>query len=284
MNYIVVDVETANPDYSSICQIGIVGVVDGAVASKQCFLINPETYFDAVNTSIHGIDEEMVAKSPSFDVVFKSLSDTLANHIIVHHGPFDRIAITRAQERYGINEGNLRFLDNQAVVRRVWEDVAKKGYGLSNLAERIGYDFKHHNALEDALATQAIFEIALADSGKKIEEWLVDSKKPITGKLATKFTGGGNPDGLYFGERIVFTGTLSVPRAEAAKLAQSAGFEVANSVTKDTDILVVGVVDEYKLSGGYKKSSKQRTAEKLLAEGYPINIVFEDNFWDLIEA
>ena len=284
MNYIVLDVETANPDYSSICQIGIVNVIDGAVVDKQCLLINPETYFDPVNTSIHGIDEEMVAKSPSFGTVFETLSDALTRNIIVHHGPFDRIAMTRAQQRYGIDAKNLRFLDNQAVVRRVWEDVAKKGYGLSNLAKRIGYEFKHHNALEDALATQAVFEIALSDSGKNIEDWLINSKKPITSKIATKFTGGGNPEGRYFGERIVFTGTLSVPRADAAKSAQLAGFEVANSVTKDTDILVVGIADETKFADGYKKSSKQRTAEKLVAEGYPINIVFEDNFWDLLQS
>ena len=42
------------------------------------------------------------------------------------------------------------------------------------------------------------------------------------------------------GKTIYFTGTLSTPRAEATKSAESAGATVAGSVTKKVDILVAG--------------------------------------------
>ena len=58
MNFLAVDVETANADYSSICQIGIAKFVDGELIERWVSLINPETYFDPFNTSIHGISEK----------------------------------------------------------------------------------------------------------------------------------------------------------------------------------------------------------------------------------
>lgn len=66
MDFIAIDVETANPDLSSICQIGIVYFKGGIVKHSWQTLINPEDYFDAMNVSIHGIDEYAVKKAPIF--------------------------------------------------------------------------------------------------------------------------------------------------------------------------------------------------------------------------
>ena len=55
-----IDVETANADRASICQIGIVHVRDGEIEDQWQTLINPEDWFDPWNVSIHGIDEKDV--------------------------------------------------------------------------------------------------------------------------------------------------------------------------------------------------------------------------------
>ena len=60
MDFIAIDVETANPDLASICQIGLVTFRDGLVADSWQSLVNPEDYFDGLNVSIHGINERTV--------------------------------------------------------------------------------------------------------------------------------------------------------------------------------------------------------------------------------
>lgn len=42
--FVAVDVETANPDLASICQIGVVAFADGDVAGSWQSLIDPEDY------------------------------------------------------------------------------------------------------------------------------------------------------------------------------------------------------------------------------------------------
>ena len=72
MNFLALDVETANADYSSICQIGIAEFRDGQVVSKWSTLINPEAYFDDFNVQIHGITEDDVEDAPTFDSIYTS--------------------------------------------------------------------------------------------------------------------------------------------------------------------------------------------------------------------
>ena len=60
-----IDVETANADRASICQIGIVHVQEGRIEDKWETLVNPEDWFDPMNIMIHGIQESDVRHSPT---------------------------------------------------------------------------------------------------------------------------------------------------------------------------------------------------------------------------
>ena len=75
MDFVAIDVETANPDMASICQIGIACFKDGKLEKEWVSLINPEAYFDPINTSIHGIGESSVSSAPLFE-------DAPSSHII----------------------------------------------------------------------------------------------------------------------------------------------------------------------------------------------------------
>ena len=66
MEFVAIDVETANADMSSICQVGIAHYVNGQIQEEWKTYINPEDYFDAFNISIHGIDEVTVWVRPRF--------------------------------------------------------------------------------------------------------------------------------------------------------------------------------------------------------------------------
>jgi DNA polymerase III subunit epsilon len=94
----------------------------------------------------------------------------------------------------------------------------------------------------------------------------------------------GNPNGPLFGDCIVFTGALQVPRREAADLAAEVGCTVMDSVTKKTSILVVGDQDLTRLTPGQIKSTKHRKAEALIQAGGNIRIIGESDFMALCRA
>ncbi|MFW6219825.1 MAG: exonuclease domain-containing protein [bacterium] len=278
--FYVLDVETANADYSSICQIGLAKFENGELTEKWESLINPDNYFDGINISIHGITEEMVQGSPTFDQIYPKLKEFLENNIVAHHMPFDRIAVNRACEHYKLDLIETNWLDSAKIVRRTWQEFAYSGYGLANIAEYLGIEFEHHNALQDAIAIGKIILQAFDKSEMNLADWVSRVRKPINiygsnGSTSIKFDG--NPDGPLYGENIVFTGALSIPRSEAGKLASELGCNVGNSVNKKTTMLVLGIQETRKLAG-YSKSSKQRKAEELIEKSVNIRILSENDF------
>jgi DNA polymerase-3 subunit epsilon len=82
---------------------------------------------------------------------------------------------------------------------------------------------------------------------------------------------------------VVFTGSLAIPRREAADLAARAGCDVGSSVTKKTTLLVVGDQDVSKLAGK-TKSSKHLKAEELNSQGCSIRILRESDFQSIVLA
>lgn len=90
----------------------------------------------------------------------------------------------------------------------------------------------------------------------------------------------GNPEGVLYGEVIVFTGRLGISRREAAAIAADIGCRTGSVVTKKTTLLVTGVQDKRRLAG-HEKSSAHRRAEALMEKGVPIRILNEEQFKDL---
>jgi len=262
MQFVAIDVETANADMGSICQIGLARFVDGSLADEWCTLVDPEDYFDEMNISVHGIEPGMVRGQPKLPQIADRLRATLENTVSVCHTHFDRIALGRAYGKYNLNPISTTWLDSARVVRRTWKDLAWKGYGLANVCSRIGYEFRHHDALEDAKAAGFVLLAALRESQQDLDHWRRRANQPIDPESSSSGAAiqrDGNPEGDLYGEVLVFTGALELPRSEAADLAASVGCQVASGVTKKTTILVVGDQDVTKLAG-HEKSSKHRNA------------------------
>ena len=286
MQFVAIDVETANPDMGSICQIGLARFVDGRLSDEWCSLVDPEDYFDDVNSSIHGIEPKMVRGQPTLPQIADRLRSMLENTVSVCHTHFDRIALGRAYTKYNLSPISTTWLDSARVVRRTWKDLAWKGYGLANVCSKIGYEFRHHDALEDAKAAGYVLLAALRDSQQDIDHWRRRVNQPIDPEKSSSGAAihrDGNPEGDLYGEVLVFTGALQLPRSEAADLAASIGCQVAAGVTKKTTILVVGDQDVAKLAG-HEKSSKHRKAEELIADGHRIRIIRESDFKSLVRA
>jgi DNA polymerase-3 subunit epsilon len=282
MDFVAFDVETANPDFSSICQIGVVAFKDGKILDTWESLVNPEDYFDEINVSIHGINERSVRNAPKWISVHEQLAQWFQGQIVVSHTPFDRIALTRASEKNGVQPHICTWLDTSRVVRRAWPAFAQNGYGLANVAKHFKIVFEHHNAKEDARVAGEILLRAMAETGLSIEQWTKRVNQPINPSTAVPIVRDANPDGPLYGEKLVFTGALSMPRREAADAAAAAGCAVESGVTKHTTILVVGDQDISRLAG-HEKSIKHRKAEELIEKGRQIRIIGESDFQRLLK-
>ena len=284
MEFVAIDVETANADMASICQIGLAKFKDGQLIEEWSSLIDPEDYFDFINIDIHGITEEDVVGAPTFSEVVDELSNYLSGSVCVSHTHFDRVSVGRALEKYSLNPIDTIWLDSARVARRTWEECSWRGYGLSNVCKIIGYDFKHHDALEDAKAAGQVLIAAIKKTGLDVDSWLKRVRQPIdpaNSSTGSAINRDGNPEGELYGEVLVFTGALEVPRREAANLAASIGCMVASGVTKKTTLLVVGDQDVTKLAGK-AKSSKHLKAEQLITKGQEIRIIKESDFKELV--
>ena len=97
MHFFSLDVETANYDSSTICQIGIGEFRNGEVVSTWESLIDPQSVFHYTNVRIHGITEEMVEDAPTFADVYPVLKEMLTRKGgVLSGGQQQQLAIGRA--------------------------------------------------------------------------------------------------------------------------------------------------------------------------------------------
>jgi DNA polymerase-3 subunit epsilon len=115
--------------------------------------------------------------------------------------------------------------------------------------------------------------------------WLTRVGQPIdlSKGSSSNISREGNPEGELYGQSMVFTGTLAIPRNIAADMASRIGCTIASGVTKKTNYLVVGDQDITKLAGK-KLSSKHVKAEQLIEKGQDIRILKESDFKELVES
>lgn len=232
MRFAVVDLETANSQMHSICQIGIVVFDNGREIASNAALINPLQPFDPFNVAIHGITEQAVATALRFADVHGQIARALRGHIVVCHTHFDRVALERACDYYGVERMSCRWLDSARVARRAWPQFAQRGYGIENLAAECGIGFRHHDALEDARAAGLVLLAAIERTGIDLEGWLERVEQPLDGRPRKDVRRSGDGDGPLLGETIVFTGTLDITRQQAADIAHVAGAAVEPGVTR----------------------------------------------------
>lgn len=285
------DVETANEQYWSICQVGIARFVDGEVVDTWQTMVDPETHFRAANVGIHGIQPEHVAGAIKLPELLDITRTKLGGQRVAHHMPFDRLAFCRCSAHCSCDELDCHWIDTASVARQVWQQFRERGYSLANIARTLEItQSAHHDALNDAITAGKILCKAFDEIGYIPE---IEPKKQRLSKssgghafgddteLRTIANSDPNPLGIFFGEVIVFTGELSIPRVEAAHLAYSVGCNIDMGVTRATTMLVVGTQD-LSLLAGFSKSSKHRKAEELIEKGQHIRIISEDDFFEMV--
>ena len=170
VDFIALDVETANREIGSICQIGLAAFKDGGIVQEWSSLINPEERFSCFNINIHGLTAAHVADAPTLPEIAKTLRAWLNRQIVVCHTMFDQRALAEGFAKYGLPKLNCRWLDSCQVARGTWK--SPKGHSLPVICAHIGHTFTHHDALEDAKAAGALMLAAERKTGLLPVDWL----------------------------------------------------------------------------------------------------------------
>lgn len=169
--FIALDVETANSDAASICQIGLAGVrFDGSIATWACY-VDPRDRFSAFNTRLHGISAATVAGAVTFAPLLHRLSPLLSQVTVVQHSTFDRTAIHAACRSHQIGAPDWTWIDSVRVARAAWPEFkGAGGHGLGHMKTRLDLQFTHHDAGEDARAAAMVVLRAEALTGRSFTD------------------------------------------------------------------------------------------------------------------
>ncbi len=158
MDFIAIDVETANYEPSSICSIGAVKVVDDIIVDSRYSLVCPEPdYYNYRCTAVHGLTKRDTFDAPNFGEIWLSWQDWRKGfRLIAHNAPFDSKCIREACRVYGI-EPPYDWGCTLKAARAKIPRYAVQSKSLDSLCEFFGICLdQHHNALADAEACAKI--------------------------------------------------------------------------------------------------------------------------------
>ena len=146
------DVETANQRWGSICQIGLVKVIDGEEVDRVSWLCKPpETLgeFAEGNIAIHGITADSVASAPCVSEFVPQMVEFVGDlPLVAHNAQFDASALRDACLETDAEVPQMLFACTLAQARATKLDVAN--HRLPTLAEHFGVELSnHHDACED---------------------------------------------------------------------------------------------------------------------------------------
>lgn len=171
MNFMTIDVETANNPVNTICQVGLARYVDGRLVDTYSSLVMPCCEFNKYNVAVHGITENMVAKSPKFHEIYDDILSFVGSNVLVSYTNFDKRSLRASAEEYGLMPPPMMWADANKMVKRKYPKYAKEGSNLANVCKDWGFSFGHHDALEDAKACGFITARILKEHGMSINDW-----------------------------------------------------------------------------------------------------------------
>lgn len=156
MDFCAIDFETANGMRNSACALAMVKVIDSRVVDEFQSLINQsDTWFRPDFIALHGITAEMTVNAPSFAELWPNITSFIGDiRLAAHNAAFDINVLKRMLEENGIKWSLPEYYCSLAIARSTWPDL--RAHSLDVVAEYLGIELDHHNALSDARACAAI--------------------------------------------------------------------------------------------------------------------------------
>ena len=305
MNFVSIDFETANEKRNSPCSIGIVVVNNGEIIEKVHHLIKPkEMRFMPINIGIHGIRPSMVKDELEFDKVWEKIKHYFNDNVVTaHNASFDISVLRNTLELYNIKIPSFKYICTMKLSKNFYSNLDNAR--LNTVNNFLGYKFKHHDALADAIACSNILlkiseELKNTDIneiskivGVTLGSVCENGYKPSStkgrilkksNKVALKENGKAEKilnSTAFINEVVVFTGGLaSMTRDEAIKLVKNLSGTIGSSVTQKTTCIVTNTKDIENLHRD-EMSNKLKKTMDLKKRGQNIKILNEEEFLKL---
>lgn len=285
LNFTAFDFETANNARRSACALGVVKIVDGQIADTNHWYIKPDPFeVGFFQHRVHGIGIDILEDKPTFPEIWPEIRQYLDDQLLVAHNlSFDMFVLKDACEFFGLDFNFIPGFCTMHAAKANWKD--ELSYGLSFLASRIGHSFKHHDALEDAIACALIAREIAARNGvsdlMKCPPYLkVSGRSKKNSSVVSELASLKVPESSEIkGKTVVFSGSFrKFGRKDAEKLAQLFGASPVPSINKKTDYLIVGDFSQA-IYGEDFVSSKVKYARRLMASGHNIRLMSEEEFY-----
>lgn len=291
-NYVILDLETSGFDtqYDSIVEVCVLKIQNDTIIDSFCSFVNPNSFinYDFVEKKT-GIKKSDLDNAPEFSAILPAIKEIVGENIIIGHNiNFDINFLYDNSDEFPKND----FIDTLRLSRMIHKELLH--HRLCDIADyySINYD-RLHRSLDDCKITFEIYKALKKDflSNYSDCEDFLNKQKQLRKKCKKGFL---NPkdivptsfefdeDNILYNKNVVFTGVLEkMKRADAMQLVVNIGGHNQNSVTRDTNFLILGN-NSYCSSIKDGKSSKHKKAEKLKLEGYDIEVISENTFYDII--
>lgn len=279
-DYVVIDIESTGLQFQfdEIIEIGIARVRNNIVVETYSQLIKPIQKINGFITSFTGITNDMVKNMPSILDVKDSVLEFIGDDIILGHNTAFDLAFLNF--RFNTKISN-QYMDTLQFARKVFTNL--KNHKLTTLVKNFNLSKNEHRALADCISTKQLYDLikkTMAEKNLKIETlWSTGKVKNIVSNN-TVF----DEDGPFYERHMVFSGTLEkMTKSEAEQLVVDVGAILDNSVTKKTNILILGSTEQNSILKG-KKSAKQIKAEKYIQEGQDLEIIDQFTFYNIMDV
>jgi DNA polymerase-3 subunit epsilon len=193
MRTIAIDFEKANDEHWSACAIGLAWIENGEVTRKISRLIKPkELKFGFHQSRCHGIKAEDVIGAPEFpEVVQEFLPDITGSLLLAHNASVDIEVLCSTFAIYNLTMPVCSYLCTLQIAKTAWPSETK--FDLASLGQRLGFQFEHHEAGDDAFACAKVALAAVKQTGAADVEDLaerlhlrperVDARKVFSSRL-----------------------------------------------------------------------------------------------------
>lgn len=163
-NFAALAVETANHDYASICDLGVVIVRRGKVVRRLRYLVQPRgNAYDALFSEWHGITAESTEQAPSFAEVWAQLAPLIKNMPLVVHSGGVAARLHAAFDQAALARPDFSLLPNLPLARQRFPELS--GHNLHDLAAHLGKPITELGALPKAQACAYIARHLYAECG-----------------------------------------------------------------------------------------------------------------------
>lgn len=307
-DYVVIDTETTGLDfdYCNLIEISAIRYKNDTLIDQFSTLIRPPLeivwyslqgekkarYVDEFISDLTGITNEMLEDAPLPENVLPQFMDFIGDSLLIGHNvsfdiKFLYDAIEKRLDRHLSND----YIDTLRIAHKAIPGLDH--YRLSDIAQACGVtQDAAHRGLADCITTSACYQKMKSDILSKMSEadFFALYRKNKNATTYSVFINSLNADEISFDnsspifkKTIVFTGTLErMARKDALRIVANMGGIPADSVTKETNYLVIGN-GEFVKSVKDGKTKKMKKAESMALKGQDIHVISENAFFSMIE-